>query len=73
MRKAKARIEAAACDMSAAYWSAILENLPDAALVFDHFHVIKMANEKIDELRRSLWREAGILQRNAIKAAATCF
>lgn len=23
--------------MSAAYWSAILENLPNAALVFDHF------------------------------------
>lgn len=69
VRKAKARIEAAACDMSAAYWSAILENLPDAALVFDHFHVIKMANEKIDELRRALWREAGILQRNAIKGS----
>ena len=69
VRKSKARIEAAACDMSAAYWSAILENLPEAALVFDHFHVIKMANEKIDELRRALWREAGILQRNAIKGS----
>lgn len=69
VRKSKARIEAAACDMSAAYWSAILENLPGAALVFDHFHVIKMANEKIDELRRSLWREADILKRNAIKGS----
>ena len=49
--------------------SAILENLPEAALVFDHFHVIKMANEKIDELRRALWREATILERNAIKGS----
>lgn len=69
VRKAKARIEAAACDMSAAYWSAIVENLPDAALVFDHFHVIKLANEKIDELRRALVREADVLQRNAIKGS----
>jgi transposase len=69
VRKAKARIEAAACDMAAAYWSAILENLPDAALVFDHFHVIKLVNEKLDELRRALWREADILQRNAIKGS----
>jgi transposase len=67
VRKSKARIEPAACDMAAAYWRAILENLPSAALVFDHSHVIKMANEKIDELRRGLWREACILQRNAIK------
>ena len=69
VRKAKARIEAAACDMAAAYWSAILENLPRAALVFDHFHIIKLMNEKLDELRRALWREANILQRSAIKGS----
>jgi transposase len=69
VRKAKAPIEAAACDMAAAYWSAILENLPKAALVFDHFHIIKLANEKIDELRRDLQREADILKRNAIKGS----
>jgi len=69
VRKSKARIEAAACDMAAAYWSAILENLPKAALVFDHFHIVKLANEKIDALRRALWREADILKRNAIKGS----
>ena len=37
--------------MSAAYWSAILEHLPEASIVFDHFHIIKLANEKIDDLR----------------------
>jgi|ERR1035441_8986341 transposase len=69
VRKSKARIEAAACDMSAAYWSAIMEHLPQAALVFDHFHIIKLANEKIDDLRRALWHEADILKRNAIKGS----
>ena len=67
LRLARARVEAVACDMSAAYWSAILENLPGAAIVFDHFHIIKLANEKIDELRRALQREAGILERRSIK------
>lgn len=42
--------------MSGAYWSAINEHLPGAAIVFDHFHIIKLANEKIDEIRRGLQR-----------------
>jgi IS5 family transposase len=29
--------------------------------VFDHFHIIKLANEKIDELRRSLAREVEVM------------
>ena len=67
LRLGRARIEAVACDMSAAYWSAVLRYLPKAAIVFDHFHIIKLANEKIDELRRALQREAGILERRYIK------
>jgi transposase len=58
LRLAKAKIQAVATDMSAAYWSAVLENLPDAALVFDKFHVIKLMNERLDELRREMVREA---------------
>lgn len=56
LRHSGTRIEAVACDMSGAYWSAINEHLPEAALVFDHFHIIKLANEKIDEIRRGLQR-----------------
>jgi transposase len=58
LRLAKARIQAVATDMSAAYWSAVLENLPEAALVFDKFHVIKLMNERLDDLRREMVREA---------------
>lgn len=61
LRCARAKIKAVACDMSAAYWSAVLTGLPKADLVFDHFHIIKLANEKIDELRRGLQREADIM------------
>lgn len=67
LRLARAKVKAVACDMSAAYWSAILRYLPGVDIVFDHFHVIKLANEKIDELRRALVREADIVERRFIK------
>jgi transposase len=58
LRRAKTKIQAVATDMSAAYWSAVLDHLPDAALVFDKFHVIKLMNERLDDLRRQMVREA---------------
>lgn len=58
LRLSKAKIKAVATDMSAAYWSAVLENLPKAALVFDKFHIVKLMNERLDDLRREMVREA---------------
>jgi transposase len=58
LRRAKANIKAVATDMSAAYWSAVLDHLPNATLVFDKFHVIKLMNERLDDLRRQMVREA---------------
>jgi transposase len=57
IRMARAKIKAVAIDMSIAYISAIQENLPKAAIVFDHFHIIKLLNEKLTELRRRLYHE----------------
>jgi transposase len=53
----KTNIRAVAIDMSPAYISAIQENLPDATIVFDHFHIVKMFNDKLSDLRRTLQRE----------------
>ena len=58
LRLSKAKIEAVAMDMSPAYWSAVLEHLPEAAIVFDRFHIAKLVNEKLDDLRRAMVREA---------------
>src|SRR3954454_5366131 len=58
LRPSKARIEAVAMDMSAAYRSAVSTHLPKAVIVFDHFHVVKLFNEKLSELRRAVYREA---------------
>ncbi len=44
--------------MSNAYALAVHENLPDAVLVNDRFHVVKKYNEMLTELRRVLHREA---------------
>jgi len=54
-RYRKLQIEAVAIDMSPAYIKAIRENLKKSVIVFDHFHVIKMFNEKLSEFRRQLF------------------
>ena len=58
LRSSGARIRAVAIDMSRAYTMAVRENLKEAVLVYDHFHIIKLFNEKLTELRRDLYREA---------------
>lgn len=57
VKYAKAKIVAVATDMSPAYISAVHENLPKATLVFDHFHIVKLFNEKLSNLRRKLYHQ----------------
>lgn len=54
----KAKIKAVATDMSSAYYAAVMENLPNAKHVFDRFHIVKLMNDKLTQLRRELQREA---------------
>jgi transposase len=58
LRPSGAKIEAVAMDMSGAYRGAVATHLPKAVIVFDHFHVIKLFNDRLSELRRALYREA---------------
>ena len=58
LRRSRAKIQAVAMDMSAAYIKAVSEYLPKAQIVFDHFHIIKLFNEKLSDLRRELFRAA---------------
>jgi len=68
LKRARAAVEAVAMDMSPAYISAALTHLPKAVLVFDHFHIIKLFNEKLSDLRRDLYREATEqLHKNVLK------
>ena len=40
------------CDMSPAFIKGVKENLPDAKITFDKFHIVKALNEAVDEVRR---------------------
>jgi transposase len=57
LRRARAKIRAVATDMSKAYIRAVRDNLKRAVHVFDHFHVIKLFNEKLSAFRRDLYHE----------------
>jgi transposase len=52
-------------DMSAAYTKGVGLALPAAAISYDRFHVVKMAIEAMDEVRRTEWRD----QPHAVHAA----
>lgn len=68
LKRAQARIQAVATDMSGGYIAAVRKYLPQARLVFDHFHVIKLMNEKLTALRRDLYQElTGPMHRQVLK------
>ncbi len=47
---------------------AVMTHLPKAKIVFDHFHVIKLFNDKLSNLRRELYREAtDVLRKTVLK------
>lgn len=67
LKRSGAQIEAVATDMGQAFPSAAMELFPDAVLVYDHFHVVKLMNEKLTQLRRDLQREADVLGKDMLK------
>ena len=68
LRSSKAKIEAVAMDMSAAYREAVSTHLRKAKIVFDRFHVMKLFNERLSDLRRALHREAtDVMQKKVLK------
>lgn len=56
LRASRAKVQAVAMDMSAAYYRAVSDNLSEA--VIDWFHIVKLLNDKLSQLRRELYREA---------------
>ena len=57
LKQARAQVKAVATDMAGGYIAAVMEHLPKAALVFDRFHVVKLMNEKLSDLRREMYHE----------------
>lgn len=53
-----AKLEAVTIDMSAAYIKAVTECTPNAQIIFDRFHVQRLAQDAVDEVRRDEVRAA---------------
>jgi len=62
-----ATIEIVSMDLSAAFQKAVREALPSAQIVFDKFHVAKLAQQALDEVRRALVHELPAEDRKALK------
>lgn len=48
-------IKAVSIDMSGGYEKAIRQSLPDAEVCFDPFHVVRLAQRAVDQVRREEW------------------
>jgi transposase len=62
-----AKLEAVTLDLSAAYIKAVTEATPQARLIFDRFHVQRLAHDALDTVRRQQWRTADSEEKEAIK------
>lgn len=60
-------IEVVSMDLSAAFQKAVREALPGAQIVFDKFHVAKLAQQALDELRRALVHQLPAEARSTLK------
>jgi transposase len=46
------QIEEVSCDMSPSFIKGVNAQLPQAYIVFDHFHIVKIINEAVDKVRK---------------------
>ena len=68
VKRKNIKIKHVATDLSAAFIASVMENCPDAVHVFDHFHVVKLMNEKLDDIRRKVYSmEKDINKRKVLK------
>ena len=56
------QIKQVSCDMSPAFIKGVQENLPEASIVFDRFHVVKIVNEAVDKVRKEEVRDNPLLK-----------
>ena len=67
LRRRAKQIEVVAIDMSNAYAAWLKQVLPETDIVYDHFHVIKLMNERMDGVRRSTMNKLEDEQQKALK------
>ena len=73
LKLSKCKIVNVAMDMGRPYISWAEKTLPGAEIVFDHFHVVKMMNDKLDSIRRRVTRNIDKEQRQLLKSQRFLF
>jgi len=61
--KAK-RIKQVCCDMSPAFIKGVRENLKSAEITFDKFHIVKLINDAVDDVRREEVKKESALKKS---------
>ncbi|OFY16410.1 MAG: hypothetical protein A2X11_15445 [Bacteroidetes bacterium GWE2_42_24] len=56
------QIRQVACDMSASFVKGVEDNLPQAEITFDKFHIVKVITEAVDKVRREEAKSNPILK-----------
>ncbi len=65
-----AQLETATIDMAAGYIKAFEDKARHVQIVFDRFHVQRLASDALDQVRREMWRQAqGTEEGQAIKGS----
>ncbi len=67
LKMAKCEINGVTVDFSSAYTSWIKQTLPDAMIVYDHFHLIKLMNDKLNKIRRRTMAQLEEEQKASLK------
>ena len=69
----KSKLRVVTMDMANAYYTWISEHFPQARIVFDHFHVIKLMNDKLDHVRRRVVAKLDAVQQKQLKGLRFVF
>ena len=59
--------------MENAYYSWIYQEFPYTKIVFDHFHVIKLMNDKLNKVRRIVTAKLNLIQQKQLKGLRFIF
>ena len=74
MKKLKrSKLRFVTMDMANAYYSWISEHFPGVRIVFDHFHVVKLMNDKVDKVRKRITAKMDEAQRKQLKGLRFVF
>lgn len=67
LRRSKVKIRYISMDMANSYSLWARTHLPNAIIIYDHFHVIKLMNDKLNAIRRRLMSQLDTDAKSALK------